>query len=83
MVAFLIGSKSGAAEDLDETIEYASSFDGLVEIKRNRYYPGIALLCFRDKESAQTAQWMLEMAGSEKMEGGEENDAAGAEEPDG
>ena len=83
MVAFLIGSKDGSAEDLDAALGYVQTFDGLVEIKRNEEYPGIAILCFKDKESATTAQWMLEMAGSEPAEGGGGNDTAGAAGNDG
>lgn len=80
MVAFVIGSKTGSREDLMAAVEYAKDFDGLTDIRVSDDYPGLAILCFETQESAQTAQWMLEMAGAEGRDG---SDAAGAAGVDG
>ena len=74
MVAFVIGSKTGNREDLMAAIDYAKEFDGLTDIRVSDDYPGLAILCFETQESAQTAQWMLEMAGAE---GRDESDTSG------
>ena len=80
MVAFISGSKSGTREDLEAAMEYVQEFEGLKEIKISEDYPGIAILCFDTKESAQAAQWMLELNGAEGRDG---SDAAGVAGDDG
>lgn len=69
MIAFVIGSKSGTREDLESAIGYVQEFEGLKEIRVSDEYPGLAILCFDTKESAQAAQWMLELNGAEGRDG--------------
>ena len=65
-----VGFTAGAETltDLISLVRFAKELDGLKEIQP---MPGQALevmLCFETDEQAQTAQWMLEMAGSEGRE---------------
>ena len=61
MVGFMVG---GPPEQLKEMCDAASEMMGFVK-PRIGPYPGTAILCFEDKESAQRAQWMIEANGAE------------------
>jgi hypothetical protein len=72
MICFIVGCEPGNAQAqkqflrmLDECTEY----DGLVQIMLNENQPWKALLCFKDQETAQTAQWMMDMRGMQRREG--------------
>ena len=81
MFCFIVGchpEEPGALAQFFKLLQDVAEYDGLREIKMQ---PGVihkALLCFETMEQAQTAQWMLEMSGTEGREGnGTDADAGG------
>ena len=76
MTGFVVGSEPGDGEGMEQLLEFLADLDGFMEYEALDTWEGIAW--FRDEETAQTAQWMMDMAGMEKID-----DDGGAECPDG
>lgn len=63
----MVGFRAGG-ENLLETfklMEYAHSFEGLVSIDQDQMNPNVITLWFETEEDAITAQWILDVMGSE------------------
>lgn len=80
MFCFVVGCKPAEPEAQNQfcrILEEVQEYDGLEEILVNPDTPWKAVLCFRDKESATAAQWMLSLNGAEGRTGGEEEGDSG------
>ena len=62
MVAFLVGSEDPDA--LRKSEEYYRELEGLLQIAKQTDH--LWLLVFRDKESANAAQWQLDINGARR-----------------
>lgn len=77
MYCFVAGVPPGLPdeeEQLELLIETVKEYEGLVEIKQNIVHPNKLLLIFDSMEAMTTAQWMLELNGSEPTKRKEETD---------
>ena len=54
---------SGPPEALAEVVRYARTMEGF--IRAEDVVPGVKALWFESEEEARTAQWLMEMAGSQ------------------
>lgn len=73
MYCFVAGVDPAAGnieERMNMLLQEVQNYEGFIQVGLNDAKPWLCVLCFKDKESATAAQWMMELNGSEPREGG-------------
>lgn len=73
MYCFVAGvdpAEGNVDERMAAFLEEVGNYEGFIQVGLNEAKPWLCMLCFKDKESATEAQWMMEIGGSVPQKGG-------------